>query len=101
MSKMLNRIKNLFNKEDEFTKEQSLNAINTWLAQDRNKAKVKPNSKFEAKRVAKENPAETKRVETIADFIKNAKTDFTDEEFKDRKEEVIAMLQKMKKKNRE
>ncbi len=102
MSKMLKKIKNLFQQKDEFTREQSLNVVNTWLAQDKQgkrNNKIQTTTNPSKAKSVKENSKE--RVEAIAGFIKNAKTSFTDEEFKDRKEEVIKMLQKMKQKKGE
>jgi len=102
MNKILDKIRGLFKEDNKFIKDESLKAVHTWLEEDKI-SQQKPVQQKPVKRGYdnyKKISTETKNQETkkITDFLSGAKTKFTEEEFADRKSEILNFLNNLKSK---
>lgn len=95
MAKLIDKIKAFFKTDKEYMEEHSTKVVGTWLAQDDMKREEK--QKVEKKEHKKEEPQD---FEKIVNALSGAKRKFTDDEFADRKKEVLKFLDDLKKKNK-
>lgn len=103
MNKILDKIRGLFKEDNKFIKDESLKAVHTWLEEDKisqQKLEVIEKPIQRGYDNYKKISAETKNQETkkIKDFLSGAKTKFTEEEFADRKSEILNFLNNLKNK---
>jgi len=103
MSKLLDKIRKMF-KDDkkELLKEDAGKVVSTWLKQDEMKnGKSDPLEQAKLRAKAKtyrkvQKSTGNDRLQKIEGFLKGAKHSFTDEEFFERKEEVLKFLHDLK-----
>ena len=103
MSKLLNKIRGLFKEENQFIKDESLKAVHTWLLEDTQPKKKAPEQQPVRQQQGYQNykqvsdQSKREEMEKIAGLLKGAKTNFTQQEFDDRKKEILGFLIDLKK----
>lgn len=101
MNKILDKIRGLFKEDNKFIKDESLKAVHTWLEEEKiNQQKPtviqKPIKRGYDNYKKISNEAKNQETKKIADFLSGAKTKFTEEEFADRKTEILNFLNNLK-----
>lgn len=111
MSKLLKKIQKMFKGEKRtIIKDETIKVVGTWLKQDEMKREEKEEKEEEKlkKAVLKQKTQNYKKVQKstakdqfkkVEGFLKGAKHSFTDDEFSERKEEILIFLQELKKQN--
>ena len=106
MSKLLKKIQKLFkNNKSSIIKDEAITVVGTWLKQDemkRNEEKRLKNTNLKQKtqiyKKVQESTAKD-QFKKVEGFLKGAKHSFTDDEFSERKEEILFFLHNLKKQN--